>query len=65
MATTRRGVSIRSIGAEIRKKQSELRAKKRRASPKAQKAIDLKIQRLDKLYSSVKVFCKGSWLLPI
>jgi hypothetical protein len=65
MARKRKGVSIRSIGAEIRKKQAELRGKKRKASPKAQKAIDLKIRRLETVRSSVKAFCKGNWLLPV
>lgn len=64
MARTGKGVSIRSIGAEIRRKQKELRSKKQKASPKAKKAIDLKIKRLEKSYASVMDICKGNWMIP-
>lgn len=63
MAKRGKGVSIRSIGAEIRKKQKELRGKKAKATAKGKKVIDLKIARLEKIRNSVMNECKGTWLI--
>jgi hypothetical protein len=62
MAKSGKAVSIRSIGAEIRKKQKELRGKKKKASARRNKAIDLAITRLEKVHKSVMDICVGTWL---
>ena len=64
MAKSRKGVSIRSIGAEIHKKQKELRSMKKKATAKGKKALDLKIARLEKIHKSVMDVCMGSWIIP-
>ena len=53
----KKSVSISSIGAEIRKKQKELRGAKSGRTAFEQSRIDLKIKKLGKQYRAVKLMC--------